>query len=498
MPDTMASHTSPSASPHSEPIHLSGIISALTFALDLTEGALPGHSLRCCLLGMRIGTAAGLSFKELASLYYALQMKDAGCSSNAARMSSMVGGGDERILKNASKLNDWKRSGLPYIRELWLQCRPGTSFYTRVRHFYQLATSPHNYTEELLALRCERGADIAMHLQLGGPVADAVRNLDEHWDGSGLPKGLCRNEIPVLSRVCLLAQHLDAFAAAKGPEHAIKTIGTQRRSWFDPALIAVTQTLHRSGRLWMNCLPGDDVEETRRAVLALDPGLITELTGKRIDRICEAFASIVDAKSPFTYRHSMGVMQVSCAIATEMGLAPALCDTIRRAALLHDIGKLAVSNAILDKNGKLTAEEWESVRAHPGYTGTILRRVPTFGRVALVAEQHHERLDGTGYPFGRIEAELCLESRVIALADCYSAMAETRPYRDGMPKDEVLSQLARDIPAKLDSDCFAALKQASQSWPTSFPAQVDDEPAADEIPVPALNWNWPPLAEALS
>ena len=484
--------------PREGPIHLSGVISALTFALDLTEGALPGHSLRCCLLGMRIGTAAGLNFKELASLYYALQMKDAGCSSNAARMSTMVGGGDDRLLKNASKLTDWRHPDLPYLRVLWRQCRPQESLLRRIQQLFQLATSSEHHTEDLLALRCERGADIATHLQLGGLVADAVRHLDEHWDGSGYPRGKRGADIPILSRICLLAQQLDVFAAAGGAARAVQTVATRRKTWFDPELIAVAQSLHQSGRLWVNCLPTDDVEQTRRAVVDLDPGLITDLAARRLDRICEAFAGIVDAKSPFTYRHSLGVMEVACAIAEELGLTSASVETVRRAALLHDIGKLAVSNSILDKDGKLTDAEWTAVRSHPKFSGTILRRVPSFGHIASIAEQHHERLDGSGYPNGCASAELSVESRIIAMADCYSAMAETRPYREGRAKEAVLLKLAEDIPVKLDPACFEALRHAAQRWPGAFPDTRAAIPIAEEETSQALNWSWPPIAEVLS
>ena len=497
MPGTKMDYRTPMFTPEPGPIQLSGIISALTFALDLTEGAVPGHSLRCCLLGMRIGTAAGLNFKQLASLYYALQMKDAGCSSNAARMSAMVGGGDERVLKSASKLTDWRRPSLSYLRELWRQCRPDEAIHQRAKQLFQLATSEENHTQDMLALRCERGADIVMHLQLGGAVADAVRNLDEHWDGSGFTQGKKGVEIPLLSRVCLIAQQLDVFAVTSGPDRAVATLSSAYRTWFDPELLAVARSLHKSGQLWTDCLPTDDVDVTRSAVLELDPGLMTDVNDSRIDRICEAFAGIVDAKSPFTYRHSLGVMQVSCAIAQEMDLPPATCDTIRRAALLHDIGKLAVSNAILDKEGKLNDAEWTAVRAHPGYSGTILRRVPTFARVAVLAEQHHERLDGSGYPNRRAGDELSVESRIIALADCYSAMAEDRPYREGRSKDNVLEQLSPEAPKKLDGDCFAALRSASRRWDGSFP-RSSGEKEQKEAPSPALPWNFPPLAELIT
>lgn len=469
-------------------ILLSEIISALSFALDATEGALPGHSLRCCLLGMRIGVAAGLGADDLASLYYALQLKDAGCSSNSARMSAMVGGGDDRALKNAFKLTDWTRPSRPdlrFVRVLWRASRPGDSPLARLRQLVDLALSPENNTKQMMVLRCERGATITEHLQLGPAVAEAVRSLDEHWDGSGYPEGKRGAEISQLSRICSIAQHLDAFAVAEGPNRAIRALGRRRNSWYDPKLIAVTRTLHQAHRLWEHCLPTDDVEETRQAVLALDPGGVAEVTGTRVDRICEAFAGIVDAKSPFTYRHSVGVMQVACAIADELGLPTAACDDIRRAALLHDVGKLTVSNAILDKPNDLTETEWASVRQHPLFSGEILRRVPTFEGVARLAEQHHERLNGTGYPLGLRGVDLCMESRVIAIADCYSAMAEDRPYRAGMSREQIFARLATEVPHKLDPLCFRALQKAAFSWPDAFPAQAGTPNGAVESPAGA-------------
>ena len=472
----MRNTSPPKASSGDSQILLSEILSALSFALDATEGAAPGHSLRSCLLGMRIGIAAGLGKDELASLYYALQLKDAGCSSNSARLSAMIGGGNDRVLKNASKLTDWTRPGRPdlrYLRELWRQCRPGDSWMQRARHLYQLATSPANNTKQMMMLRCERGAAITENLQLGPAVSEAVRNLDEHWDGSGYPEGRRGPEIPHLARICSLAQHLDAYAVADGPDRAVQVLRKSRRSWYDPKLIATVQMLHKAGQLWQHCLPTDDVEETRGAVLLLDPGGTTTLTATGVDRICEAFAGIVDAKSPFTYRHSLGVMQVAGAIADQLGLPAATCDNIRRASLLHDVGKLAVSNAILDKRGKLNEAEWACVRQHPLISGEILRRIPSFEQVAALAEQHHERLDGSGYPYRLQDADLCLEARVIALADCYAAMAEERPYRASMSREEVFLQLEKAVPEQLDPVCFQALRCIAQTWSTSFPTGAD-------------------------
>ncbi len=490
-------HTSldaPVAAPATH-IRFSEIISALTFALDATEGALPGHSLRSCLLGMRLGVAAGLNRRELGLLYYALQLKDAGCSSNAARVSAIMGGGDDRALKNASKLADWTRPGHPdfrYLKQVWKHCRPDVGALGRLRHLLHLAASPENHTEELINLRCERGAAIVQRLGIGDPIAAAVHSLDEHWDGSGYPEGKRGNTIPILSRICSVAQHLDAYAVADGPARAVRALKA-RRSWYDPVLIDHARELHRSGRLWQHCLPTDSVEDTRQAVLALDPGTVTELSEASIDRICTAFAGIVDAKSPFTYRHSMNVTGVASAIAAQLKVSVDRAETIRRAALLHDVGKLSVPNSILDKNGKLTDAEWTVVRRHPHISGEFLRRIPTFGHVAQLAEEHHERLDGTGYPSGLRDTQLSLESRIIALADCYTAMAEDRPYRTGMPRGRIFAILAEEGSGKLDPACFTALQHVAHTWPDSLPSHPEQ---TGQAPQPAADsrWNWAPCA----
>ena len=349
----------------------------------------------------------------------------------------------------------------------------------RLRHLSQLANTTENNTQSMISLRCERGASIALRLNLSTETAEAVRNLDEHWDGSGYPEGKRGTDIPLLARICAVAQHLDIFAAAKGPERALSILATQRSGWYDPELIRLARSLNKSRTLWAHCLPEDKVETTRRAVLALDPGTEADLDETHIDQICEAFANVVDAKSPFTFRHSIGVMQVAGAMGEELGFSPMERIEIRRAALLHDLGKLAVPNSILDKTGKLTDDEWRIVRQHPVVSATILRRVRGFERIATLAEQHHERLDGTGYPNRQGAEELSMASRLIAVADCYSAMAENRPYRRGFGREVVLQRLSQDLAPKLDALSFAALQPSASQCPGDFPE------VAEQAPLPA-------------
>jgi HD-GYP domain-containing protein (c-di-GMP phosphodiesterase class II) len=131
---------------------------------------------------------------------------------------------------------------------------------------------------------------------------------------------------------------------------------------------------------------------------------------------------------------------------------------LRRAALLHDIGKLSVPNTILDKPGKLTTQEWEVMRLHPYYTQRVLERVSGFAHLAFLASTHHEKLDGSGYYRNLRGSQLPLSSRVLVVADIYDALAAKRPYRDALPTETVLQIMSREVPLALDADCFNALK----------------------------------------
>jgi putative nucleotidyltransferase with HDIG domain len=292
---------------------------------------------------------------------------------------------------------------------------------------------------------------------MGDLAAEAVRNLEEHWDGSGYPKHIRGREIPRLARVAAIAQHLDMFSIGRNPAIAIETLDDWSGSWFDPDLVRAALSLHRQGSLWKYCHATDSHQTTREAVLELDPRESEPLNEEQIDRVCEAFAEVVDAKSNFTFRHSMGVAELARGIAQNLGLAPDRTRLVWRAALLHDLGKLSISNKILDKKTKLTVSEWKIIRRHPGLTRRILEQIGPFREIAIVAGEHHEKLDGSGYPNRLMARDLSMESRIIAVADVYGALSEDRPYRQGLSYGEILPILNSLAEAKLDRDCIQAL-----------------------------------------
>lgn len=447
-----------------ETLALAEILSSLSYALDLTSGQVTGHTERACLLGMRLGAALRLDEAAMNSLYYALLMKDSGCSSNAARMYEIYGGDDVQA-KYAAKIVDWS-SIVGAVKYAAAQALPEGSLLARTRRMLKIAGIG-NIADQIMESRCARGAEIALSLGLGEAAAECIRFLDEHWDGQGAPHHLQGDQIPILARVACLAQTLEVFSTTFGLGPAYEMLRARAGRWFDPELVRVAHSFRQDDGFWYS------VHATPHATLLdLDVEAASQpATEARLDSVCDAFAQIVDAKSHFTGEHSSRVCEVTMEIADGLGITGPRRTTLRRAALLHDIGKLAVPNTILDKNGKLTAEEWACIRRHPYYTQQILSRITGFERLTEIAGAHHERLDGRGYFRGLGAEELDLDMRALAVTDVFDALSAERPYRGALPPDEVFAILDRDA---LDPDCVAVLKSGgSQSHP-----RADREPLA--------------------
>ncbi len=475
-------------------LRVAEIVSALSQALDLGSGSARWHSVRTCILGMRIAAELGLPEKVRADLYYALLLKDAGCSSNASKVYQALGS-DDIAAKRDVKKTDWTRLNWETMQYALAHIAPGKPFLERVRAILRVASQQKQHTREVTAIRCERGASMARLMGLPERTAEGISGLDEHWDGAGNPEGLRGANIPITSRVMLAAQTLDVFYTSAGPERALEVGKERNRRWFDPDVIQAANSLARRGQLWS----GLDAEEPLPLVLSLEPSRRILSDGDvTLDAVCQAFAQIVDAKSPFTFNHSNGVANAAVAIARRLEFPPHRVLFIRHAALLHDLGKMAVSNAILEKPGKPDEEEWKILRAHPAHTWSILRGISGFERMSEIAASHHEKLDGTGYHRGLTAEQLPLESRVIIVSDIFDALAAKRPYRDALPLAKVFEIMRKDTPRALDATCLEALEQSGVSCDQSFVdlhtlrkkiAQKDftSRPAASGTASPALD-----------
>lgn len=434
-------------------IRLSEVVSALSQALDLTEGQPMGHAIRSCILGMRIAEELRLPSQDCSDLYYALLLKDAGCTSNAARMHQILGSDDIRA-KREVKLEDWTKLSLSGLCYAFRNTLPQSSFWRRAARVLDLGTKRKQNNRELISARCERGAEIARKVGLTENAASAIRSLDEHWDGGGYPEGLAGDQIPLLARIMCVCQTVEVFASEFGAETAIEVASERSGSWFDPEIVRIVKSLEDDEGLWEKV----EAPDPRPYLLRMEPGAALPASPERIDSLCQAFAEVIDAKSPYTFNHSVGVADAAMIIAGRMGLAENTLIMVRRAALLRDIGKLSVSNAILEKPGKLTDAEWKIMRLHPVYTRVVLKTISGFENLAFVAAAHHERLDGSGYPDGLSAPEMPITARIIAVADVFHALSEKRPYREALAPETVFSMMEREAPQKLDADCIAALK----------------------------------------
>jgi putative nucleotidyltransferase with HDIG domain len=398
-------------------VSLSEVLAAMSRALDLTEGQSVGHTVRTTIIGMRLAEELDLSAFDRVALYGALLLKDSG-SSGQSRV--------EEVL-SADKHEPTHLNGIAHF--------PGRAFSVFKTAGGLLGRSKPAPAQSRLLTRAERGESMALRMGFSTATADAIRHIDEHWDGTGIPDGRVGHEIPIFSRIILLAQTLDAFYTQRGLLSAMKMLRERSNQWFDPIVVRIARSW-REDIDWWESLQSPDA--TAMAI-AVEPQQHTRYVDERgLDEVARAFAEIIDAKSSYTYQHSTNVAKYARATAFELGFEKHDVSILNRAALLHDIGKLGVSSSILDKAGPMTDDERAEMQRHPVYTWEILQRVGAFAGFARTAALHHEKLDGTGYPWGVKAEALDVPARILCVADIYEALTAHRPYRAGLTREAAL------------------------------------------------------------
>lgn len=427
------------------------VLGALSHALDLVEGQARGHAERTWMIARRIAEALACPEAERESLFFASVLKDSGCSTNSARL-HQVFGGDETIAKRRVKYVDWANPAASAFYAIRTVC-PGGTWTEKFRRLLAMAGKPANLMDEVTAERCSRGADIARSLGFGEDAATTIKNLDEHWDGAGSPEHRTHDQIPLLARILCLSQTMEVFAATYGPEAAYRVARKRARRWFDPEVVKAAFSFAGDGPFWAayaRHLAGEPV--------AIDPppAALVRRTADT-DRICVAFGTVVDAKSTFTGEHSNRVASYAVGIGRMLDLPTEELATLERAGVLHDVGKLAVPNSILDKPGRLDDQEFARIKEHPRHSWEVLRRMPTFERIAELSSSHHERLDGRGYWQGKDASVLCTATRCLTAADVFDALTADRPYRQAMSPEDALAIMRRDEGTAFDPRCLEAL-----------------------------------------
>lgn len=436
-------------------LSLGELLGALSFAIDMTEGQPEGHCTRCCWIGQQIGQAVGLDEAALWDLYYAILLKDIGCSSNAARVCQLYLTDDLAFKRNIKTVDP---SSVPQaFRFVFDHTGMGRKMGERLRALITAIRHSGEFAQELMDTRCQSGARIVRQMRFSEDVAQSVSSLDEHWDGRGMPHGLRGDAIPLYSRIALLAQVADVFFTTAGPAVARREIRRRSGTWFDPGLVRAFLRISATNAFWDMLGSPDLPRKVFRLAPARGRNAIDE---DYLDDIAEAFAGVVDSKSPYTAGHSDRVAEFSAVLGRQLHMDASHIRRLKRAALLHDVGKLGVSNTILDKPGPLTDAEWGEVRRHTLYASQILSRIPAFSDIAVIARSHHERLDGTGYPDGLAGSNINSDTRLITVADVFDALTADRPYRAALKVDDALALMQADRGKAFDPQMLDALEAA--------------------------------------
>src|SRR5499433_3745332 len=278
----------------------------------------------------------------------------------------------------------------------------------------------------------------------------------EQWDGHGWPGELKGDAVPMAARLAQLAEYTEVAHRIGGPEAAAALARKRAGGQFDPALSALLCADPDA------ILGGLESARTWEAVIAAEPALGVQLAGEQFDAALTAVADFVDLKSPYTLGHARAVAGLAAAAGAQLELAPGDLTTLRRAGLVHGLGRLGVSNSIWDKRGQLGAGEWERVRMQPYLTERMLHQSPSLAPLGVIAVQYRERLDGSGYPRGLSGAAITQPARILGAADAYQAMTEPRPHRPALPAEEAAAELRAGVRAgRLDRDAVEAVLAAA-------------------------------------
>lgn len=433
------------------------LFAALSLALDLGTGEPLEHALRTCLIGLELAERLSLPDDERRDVYHLSLLHSIGCTADSPEVAAVLGD-DIRLRFEAAPADTGRRPEV--VRFLWRASG------RNVRRFTAgLAAGPKAAANGLRA-HCEVGERLAGMLSLGEGVRDGLWYTFERFDGKGFPRGIGGEEIPLAARVVHVARDLHVHAVRSGAKAAEAAVAERSGGAYDPSVAAAAPGA-------LAALPSGSVWDA----VAQAPEGGAPLVGEGLDRACRAAGYFADLKSMHTLEHSTGVAELAEAAGWRLGLGEDDAASLRRAALLHDLGRAGVSTGIWDRPGSLSDSEWERVRLHPYYTQRALSRADGLGPLVEIAAGHHERLDGSGYPSGAAAASLSMPARVLAAADVFHAMGETRAHRPALEPDAAAAELEDEVRAgRLDGEAVAAVLAAAgqrgtgarREWPAGL------------------------------
>jgi HD-GYP domain-containing protein (c-di-GMP phosphodiesterase class II) len=320
----------------------------------------------------------------------------------------------------------------------------------------QMVAARDRFQEGVRAV-CEVAEQLADRLGLGPGVQGDLLFFNERWDGKSFLKRARGEDVPIAVRVVHVAECATLYAEIGGVEAAIEKVRERSGGAFDPRLAELLERdaaalLAPEGELWDSVVASAPRERP--------------LEDAELDGALAAIGEFADLKSPFTVGHSAGVARLAEAAARQAGLPEEDANLLRRAGLVHDVGRAGVPAPIWEKPEPLTRGEWEQVRLHAYHGERVLDRSPGLSQLAATAALHHERCDGSGYHRGAGARGLSQPARLLAAADAFHAMTEPRPHRPARSSEAAAAELRADARAgRLDADAVEAVVAAAGGRP---------------------------------
>jgi HD-GYP domain-containing protein (c-di-GMP phosphodiesterase class II) len=431
---------------------LAELVAALSLGIDLGFGQPMEHVLRQCLIALRLAEAIGLDEQQRAAVYWTALLVNIGCHSDAHEQARWFG---DDIAAKSIKF-DHEPASIRMQAAGMRMLGAGHAPLHRFRLGLEFVISGRRELDGMVAHHAAIARTMGEQLGLPDEVLEALSAAYERWDGRGWPGELEGEEVPIASRLAQVAEFIEVANRVGGVEAARELARERRGEQFDPALADLVQAEADV------ILSGLDAVGTWEAVIQAEPALGIMLSGEPFDAALLAIANFVDLKSPYFLGHSRAVADLAAEAGTRLGFSEGDLRTLRRAGLVHDLGRLGISNAIWDKPGPLGAGEWERVRLHPYLTERMLRQSQALAPLAAITVQHRERLDGSGYPRGLSGPAISRPARILGAADAYQAMREPRPHRAPLTTDEAAAELRADVRAgRRDAEAVEAILGAA-------------------------------------
>ena len=434
-------------------LRLADLVAGLSRSADLGFGLQPGEAVRSSAIALVLGRSLDLPDNDVQAAMYSALLLHVGCIGYAHETASLFG---DELAWNAAAARTNVADARDVITTFLPTFTRGHPPLDRLRLGVTAAIRGRRFGLRYETVACEVGRDVAGRLQLPEEVQSSVNHSYERWSGGGVPDGLAAEDIPPGSRLAVLASVAAVFDTIGGADLAADAVRQQAGGILDPHMA------DHFGQRSRVVLAEVNATDPRDLVLDAEPDPVLSVPESRLAEVAAAFGDVADVKTPFTYGHARGVAAVAREAGERIGLSAAELADLEVAALLHDVGSVAVSNAVWEKPGALSDHEWEQVRLHPYHSERVLAGSARLASLAPVVGMHHERLDGSGYHRGCGSADLSMPARVLAAADAYQAMGQNRPHRAALVPEQAERCLVDEARAgRLDVDAVNGVLAAA-------------------------------------